>query len=66
MTPPANEIVLSDKSRVACDGGLLGHPRIFLTLPKGGQVVCPYCSRSFVHVNAPEVRAAHPTAHSAP
>jgi len=36
---------------VACDGGdgPLGHPRVFLTIPEDEhEVVCPYCSRTFV------------------
>ena len=41
-------------SRVSCDGdgGVLGHPFIWLTLtaqPSGDTLaVCPYCSRQFV------------------
>ncbi len=33
-------------------GGPLGHPRVFLSLGKEGDVVCPYCSRRFVLVGA--------------
>ncbi|GAB5388566.1 MAG: zinc-finger domain-containing protein [Alphaproteobacteria bacterium] len=44
------EIVVTDKSRVACDGGKggLGHPRVYLTLTKDGEVDCPYCGRRYV------------------
>lgn len=37
---------------VACDGGgkaPLGHPRVYLHIDHTtGQVVCPYCSRTYV------------------
>jgi uncharacterized Zn-finger protein len=35
--------------RVFCDGGgSLGHPGVYLNIESNGQVVCPYCSRTFV------------------
>ena len=48
-TQPANQ-VLTQQSRVYCDGGggALGHPQIWLNLGTGGTVTCPYCSREFV------------------
>lgn len=47
MEPP--EIIKTDKSRVACDGGddALGHPRVFLDMGHAGSVDCPYCGRRF-------------------
>ncbi len=33
---------------VACDGGSLGHPKVFLNMEGKGHIVCPYCSRDFV------------------
>ena len=33
---------------VACDGGKLGHPRVFLNLASRGEAVCPYCSRRYI------------------
>jgi uncharacterized Zn-finger protein len=33
---------------VACDGGALGHPRVFLNLEEKGVADCPYCGRHFV------------------
>jgi len=43
-------VIRTDKSRVSCNGGggALGHPQIWLTLGEDGQVVCPYCSATFV------------------
>jgi len=32
---------------IACDGGTLGHPRVFLTIPTSGHVACPYCGHEF-------------------
>lgn len=45
------EVVITDQMYVQCDGGagLLGHPIEYLTLVKGGQVVCKYCDRRYVH-----------------
>ncbi len=46
--PP--ETVVVDREDVSCDGGdgALGHPRVYLTLERGGRVECPYCDRLFV------------------
>ena len=44
---PAETIYTSD-TVVACDGGKLGHPRVYLHMDASGEVVCPYCSRRFV------------------
>ncbi len=48
MKPP--EIIETDDTRVACDGGggALGHPRIFLNMGEKSAVDCPYCGRRFV------------------
>lgn len=46
------EVISVDKLEVACDGGggPLGHPRVFLHIDQEkGQVLCPYCSRLYVH-----------------
>ena len=50
--PPETKIV--DDWRVACDGGegLLGHPRVWLSIPQQvGWVECPYCDARLVHRN---------------
>ncbi|MCG8625649.1 MAG: zinc-finger domain-containing protein [Proteobacteria bacterium] len=42
------EVILASSKRVACDGGVAGHPRVWLTLDSDSQqVVCPYCSRLY-------------------
>jgi len=53
------EVVLTDRMYVQCDGGngTLGHPREFLTLEKGGQTICKYCDRRFVLKSLPEAEA---------
>lgn len=45
----SGNIIVTNQSRVACNGGggPLGHPRIWLTLGPEGRVICPYCSRIF-------------------
>jgi uncharacterized Zn-finger protein len=55
--PAAPEVV--DTPVVACDGGDggLGHPRVYLTFDGASQVVCPYCSRTFVLAEG--VKAGH-------
>jgi len=42
------ETIEVDSKRVACDGGALGHPAIYLEMGDNRDVVCPYCSRRFV------------------
>ncbi len=51
----ANEAMVTEtirvtEARIACDGGggLLGHPRVWLTLGTVGEIICPYCSRRYV------------------
>lgn len=53
------EIVITDQMHVQCDGGNgpLGHPVEYLTLEKGGQTVCKYCDRRFVHKTHADVAA---------
>lgn len=43
------QTIITNDSRVACDGGggPLGHPQVWLSLGNDGQVTCPYCSRHF-------------------
>jgi len=45
------DVVTVDTPSVACDGNgsVSGHPRVSLTFtPPSREVVCPYCSRTFV------------------
>ena len=42
---------LVSNSRVSCDGGVLGHPKIYLDMGRGKKIVCPYCSKLFVLEN---------------
>lgn len=46
---------------VACDGGggPLGHPRVFLSMGDDGQIVCPYCSRTYVLEEGAKASAGH-------
>ena len=46
MEPPETEHV--EQEVVACDGGPLGHPRVFLNMEGKGEVQCPYCGKAFV------------------
>jgi len=44
------EVIQTTDTTVACDGANhSNHPRVFLDLTKSGKVVCPYCSRTYVH-----------------
>mgnify|MGYP001810342856 CR=1 FL=1 len=44
------ETIVIETTHVACDGGNgpLGHPRVWLNMGHDRQVVCPYCSRTYV------------------
>lgn len=44
------EIVETEDTRVACDGGegALGHPRIYLNMGDKREIDCPYCGKRFV------------------
>lgn len=56
MTINAPETEVVSKWKVCCDGGegALGHPRVWLTIPKEtGFVECGYCDKKFVHETAP-------------
>lgn len=47
--PPEAQTV--DSLEVWCEGegGVLGHPRVYLHIERElGSIVCPYCSRAFV------------------
>ena len=51
----APETVVTDSTRVKCDGAediragaALGHPRVWLEIDERGFVDCPYCDRRFV------------------
>jgi len=46
VTLPPETFHVDDRT-VACDGGLLGHPKVFLHI-EDKQIVCPYCSRVFI------------------
>jgi uncharacterized Zn-finger protein len=50
MPVEAPEIVETDHTRVACDGGggALGHPKVFLEMGDENFVECPYCDKRFV------------------
>ncbi len=42
------ETITVDTPTVACDGGTLGHPRVYLNLGEKGEIDCPYCGRHYV------------------
>ena len=52
IAPPEVEVV--DRGRIACDGGALGHPRVWYTIdPVVGFVECGYCDKRFVLKGGP-------------
>ncbi|NNU79569.1 zinc-finger domain-containing protein [Halovulum dunhuangense] len=58
MTPDAPEVEIVTKSTVACDGGTLGHPRVWLTVdPDKGYVECGYCDKRYVLKGGPADRS---------
>jgi len=55
-TPPtqAFEVTHVRTSKVVCEGvgGVLGHPRVYLTIAQeADSTICPYCSRMFIYDN---------------
>ena len=52
------EIVVVNRTRVACDGsgGALGHPKVYLEMGEQDFVECGYCDRRFVL--SPEAKSA--------
>ncbi|MCV6598754.1 MAG: zinc-finger domain-containing protein [Mangrovicoccus sp.] len=52
LSPPEIETVTA--WRVSCDGGegALGHPRVWLSIPRQkGWVACPYCDKKIIHAD---------------
>lgn len=52
IEPPETETVTD--WRVSCDGGegALGHPRVWLSIPRDrGWVECPYCDKKIIHMD---------------
>ena len=43
-----------NSSNVVCDGGggALGHPKVYLDMGKEKNIICPYCSKSFILKNS--------------
>jgi len=50
MPVEAPEVIETENSRVACDGGggALGHPKVYLEMGDENFVECPYCDKRFV------------------
>jgi len=46
------ETIYTDKKEVACDGGILGHPMVYLNMESANEIVCPYCSKKFIYQKA--------------
>ncbi|MEM8872199.1 MAG: zinc-finger domain-containing protein [Pseudomonadota bacterium] len=52
QAPPETEVVT--QTRIACDGGTLGHPRVWLQIdPQSGFVKCGYCDKRYVLKGGP-------------
>ncbi len=45
------DIIYTNHKEVSCDGGILGHPKIYLNMETSHEIICPYCSRKFVLKN---------------
>jgi|OM-RGC.v1.031031354 Uncharacterized protein conserved in bacteria len=60
----APETIVVDESRIACEGegGALGHPKVWYTIPESGWVECKYCDRRFVLRGGPADQPADPPA----
>lgn len=40
-------IIYSETNRVWCMGEHMDHPKVYYTIPDGGEVVCGYCDIKF-------------------
>ena len=47
MVEKEEVIIYSETERVSCMGEMNDHPKVYYTIPKGGQVVCGYCDIIF-------------------
>lgn len=47
----AEDKIIVEERKVSCEGGsgALGHPKVYLEIPEDNQIVCPYCSKTFVY-----------------
>ena len=55
------ETIIVEQSSVSCDGdgGPLGHPRVYLQIGNDGEIVCPYCSRTYTLAEGASQAAGH-------
>ncbi|HEX2526336.1 MAG TPA: zinc-finger domain-containing protein [Geminicoccus sp.] len=55
LSVEGREVVITEALYVRCDGGdgSMGHPLEFMTLEKGGETMCKYCGRHYIHASAP-------------
>ena len=53
------ETVYVAEATVRCDGGILGHPAVFLHLGEDGRAMCPYCSRQFIMTEGAQPASGH-------
>lgn len=55
------ETIIVEQSSVSCDGGggPLGHPKVYLEIAGEGEIVCPYCSRTYKLAEGATQAAAH-------
>ncbi len=44
---PETEHVMT--RQVHCDGGKLGHPRVYINLGLEGKASCDYCNKQFIY-----------------
>ncbi|WP_112322321.1 zinc-finger domain-containing protein [Oceanibium sediminis] len=54
MSTDVPEVEIVTQKRVACDGGTLGHPRVWLQIdPETGYVECGYCDKRYILKDGP-------------
>jgi uncharacterized Zn-finger protein len=53
------EAIYVQTRSVACDGGPLGHPNVYLKIGESRDVVCPYCSAQFILSDDAKEAAGH-------
>ncbi len=55
------ETIEVQNPKVVCDGDVdtSSHPRVYLEINEGGDVVCPYCSKRYVLAEDATVSGGH-------
>ena len=49
------QVIYVSQKKISCNGGeskYRGHPKVYLTVEKNNQIVCPYCMQVYIYDEA--------------